>query len=566
MESKLENFQFRLSDNLILEDSIPRKNIRWYDLIPCKYGANVVHIPAAFLKDRGYLPNVDLGDKLQYRLDFGHYRKNNKTIDELFADFAANKKYPTYGKMLDFCRFLYHRESFGTNNYGKKVDQAEKQFLDEFNRFKKSFFDIEEKEVRVCLTKREYALRQPELLKIFILYRSLKIKNLENPLDTRRTCCDKNDDNIGITANSIDGIFLYQKDKVSVAPLDGRHRSLNEKFIKQFYALLWVNTNRDDYEIKTLLDFLLLIRQTKDLLLNKFWSEDYYKNFKKGKISLPIGMNVRELILRDFWAYQHTQKIFLKENLLDHNIKIPLWLYCIAKLYIKNEMKVTQWHQIVNNIIFDLNEDYPHLQKMKIIHEILSDVNVESTEAFINLFNMKNSNVSNDNQKIILDFIFPNDGRMKSKKRISLEKHVDIIVDLYKQFKLRCEKVNVQIETNYGYNLVVCAYLYFRLKKIIIPKEIIKTFQSTVFNDRNKTFASLHRQASKHKKDKKNYIQAYYYYEEISEAIISRYYVLFNLKEPVDFSTLKSYRMNTFEAIFDFLKAAQNEFYKFTIV
>lgn len=543
-----ENFQYRLADNLILKDVILRTNIQWYDLIPCKYEEDVVYIPAAFLKDRGYLPEVDLGNELEYRLDFSKYRQNNKTIDELFVDFAAEKKCPTYGKMLKFCRFLY-REASSEDDFGKKVDQAEKHFHHDYNRFKKSFFDIGKWEI-----KKEYALQQSEILKIFILYRRLKI-NIENVLDTTKECIKKK-----IKIDAIDNVFLYQKDNVSVGPLDQEYRSLNEDFIKKFYALLWVNTNRDDYEIKTLLDYLLLVRKTKDLLLSKFWSEDYFKNFEGTKIFKPIEKTENGLIIKDFWVYQHTQKIFLKESLLDHNIKIPLWLYYIAKLYIRNEMKVTQWHKIINNIICNIDKDYPNLQQLKTIHEISSIVNIRSAEDFIDLFNMEKSRISNENQNAILDLIFQNDSRLKSKKRRNLEKHIDTIIILYEQFKQRCEKTNIQIETNYCYNLVVCAYLYFRLKKIIIPKEMIKNFQTTIFDDRNKEFGSLHRQG------KKNDIQAYYYYKEISEAIISRYYVMFNLKEPIDIDVLNEYRINTFEAIFDFLKASEEEIYKFTIV
>lgn len=566
---EVDIFQYRLTDNLILKDCAMRKEVRWYDLIPCQYEEDVVYIPAAFLKVRGCLPKVDLGDELEYRLDFSHYKKNDKTIDELFADFAIKGKHPSYRKMLEFSRFLYWEKASYINDLGENIDQVEKQFRNEYNRFRRSFFGVgkwkikkmyamkfqKKEKKRVYLTKRERALRQSDILKMFILYRSLKIKNLKNILDTKKKCLPNE-----AKVNVIDNIFLYQKDTVSVAPLDGRQRSLNENFIKKFYALLWVNSNRDDYELKTLLDYLLLLRKTKDLLLSGFWTGDYFKRPFEGKIFIPSGGDKDDIIIRDFWVYQYHQKMYLKENLLCHNIKIPVFLYCIAKLYIRNEMKAAQWHQIIDNIICKINKDYPNIQQLRTIDEAVANVNIESKEDFINLFNNKKSAISNENQNIILDIIFPNNTKLKSAKRRILQKHIEAIVNLCEQFRLRCEKTNIHIETSYCCNLVIYASLYFKLKKIVIPKKMIKTFQSTVFDDRNKELGSLYKQS------KKNDMQAYYYYKEISEAIVSRYYVLFNLRKPVDADILNKYRVNTFEAIFDFLKAALKEIYKFTIV
>lgn len=230
----------------ITEDLTVRK-IRWYDLIECTCEHNekvfTIYLPATLLKVKGMLDNIDLGDEKQYCLDFSNFIKYGKNIDMLFDDYLKNNKYPIYREMFVFCRHLYRKQGPLKNDFDKPIDQAEEQFVKEFRKFLvrlKCEKFINKKQYKI-----EYVYYIRDLLKVFILFKSSKIINIEYPLDTFREYLP---DDAKII--ELENMLSLTEDTGSVAPLYRRVGSRNEIYIKKLYALMLTNLDISDEELQ----------------------------------------------------------------------------------------------------------------------------------------------------------------------------------------------------------------------------------------------------------------------------------------------------------------------------
>lgn len=586
---------FKLKDYLDVENSkmleiikgAEDKKIRWYDLIYCKLKSSTniplealpsVHLPAGFLKMKGLLADIDVGDEKQFRLDFNNFKKNNKTIDDLFEECTSGKKQPTYRNMLEYCRYLYRAPSGGKDVYNEKnIDQAEKQLNVEFKNFTKGIVGLSDRK-RAKILKRLDGLKKiknfkkdknnfkmKDLFKLFILYRSIKITGIEDPLNTER-------DSLPYEAkvNSVDDIFFIKKDNVSVAPLDGILHSTNEIFIQKFYALIWINSDISDYEAKSLMDYMALLESMTDELVNEFWNENLI-TISGNQLLVPTVITdslkqdnicdlVRHSVLRKFNDLKRLERYNLNNCLCEHKIRISTYGYLIVKLYIKNKLKMFTWHKSANEIITQMNIDYPDLQKLKEIKEIVKTVKIDSRTDFINLFNNKKSGISNADQNKILDIIFSGSKKPKRKKCEILDNNFKKISLIYVQFICKYTMAGVDIKYLNCYNLIVSSYLYFKLNKQIIKKNKIRNFATFDFDDRRKEIGALYTQI-----EKRDWCFFYYYYE-IAGRIFGKYYTLFNLKKELKSTIHNEFSETVNKALINVWSAGLKEIYKFAFL
>jgi len=531
----------------------------WYDLIPCNVGktkeAPLVHIPAAFLKTRGFLPDLDLGDEKQFLFDFNGFEKNEKTIDGFFQGFEKSDEKFNYRHIVIYCRHLYRPKTGRENAYGKGIDQSIDQIIAEFKTFKENIIglgDIEES--------KNFA-KMADLLKMFILYRSVKITDIPYPLDINRDFLPDE-----AKVKGIDDIFFEGKDNVSVAPLDGQLHSPNEIFIKKFYALLWVNANINGCEVKTLLDYIVLLEQITNKLSKQIWNEiDISKipnklllpNYKDTKYDKNSMYNcIRSNISLQF------NVLAIKEinKLNSDNSRLSTFGYLIIKTYIRNKLKLFAWNKISNEISKTYNIAYPNMKILNDIKNMVEDVEVFTKEDFINVFNGNKRCIAKSCQKQILDIIIPDGQKSKTAKRRILENNIDKICLVYTQYILSTYEAERKVETVDCFHLIIASYLYFRLNSLVIKKLNIKNFTSSKFDDTRKQIGSLFTQI---KTDDWIY---FFYYSQIFASVLGKYHTMFDLKPPVDGSAFNDFREIINNTLIEVWQEGLNKIYRVSIM
>ena len=262
-----------------MDSDLSERKLHWYDLVKCQIKRKQItqeaYLPAAFLEKKGVLPKLDTRDDHKYSIDFDKLKIENMTIDEYFSKCKDKKSLQklSISKLFPYCRFLYYAPTGTEDDYGKTVvDQAQRQFRKEYDNFKKSFFKVQD-EWAVS------ALENAAILKMFILYRSIKLDQVVDiPLDYNRKSLP---DNSKVRALDLDNIFLTMKDIQSVAPLDGRMHSLNEVLIEKLYALLWTNSSISDDECYRICEYLNSINMISTSIFENFFSQDNINDIQK---------------------------------------------------------------------------------------------------------------------------------------------------------------------------------------------------------------------------------------------------------------------------------------------
>ena len=531
----------------------------WYDLIPCKVGktkeAPLVHIPAAFLKTRGFLPDLDLGDEKQFLFDFNGFEKNEKTIDGFFQEFEKSDEKFNYRHIVIYCRHLYRQKTGREDAYGKGIDQSIDQIIAEFKTFKENIIGLGEFE------KTKKFAKMADVLKMFILYRSVKITDIPYPLDINREFLPDE-----AKVKGIDDIFFEGKDNISVAPLDGKLHSPNEIFIKKFYALLWANDNINGYEVKILLDYIVMLEQITNKLSKQFWNEidiskianklllTNYKDIKYDKNSMYNCIRANILCQFNVLAIKEIDK------LNSDNIRLSTFGYLIIKTYIRNKLKLFAWTKISNEISKTYNIAYPDMKTLNDIKNIVKDVNVSTKEEFINLFYANKSYIAKACQNQILDMIVPGEQKNKTAKRRILQKNIDKICLVYTQYILSTHEVERKVESVNCYHLIIASYLYFRLNDVIINKLNVKNLTSSEFDDTRKQIGSLFTQI------KTNDWIYFYYYSQIFASVLGKYHTMFDLKPPVDGSAFNDFREIINNTLTEVWQEGLDEMYRVSVI
>lgn len=513
----------------ITEDLTARK-IQWYDLIECSCKDNekvfILYLPAALLKVKGILDNIDLGNEKQYCLDFNNFIKYGKNIDMLFDDYLKDNKYPIYREIFAFCRHLYRRQGLLRNDYYKPIDQAEEQFIREFKKF------VSELNCEEFINKKQYKIEYlnyiRDLLKIFILFKSSKITNIEYPLDTFR---DYLPDDAKII--ELEKMLSLTKDTGSVAPLYRRVGSRNEIYIKKLYALMLTNLDISNEELLLIFGYINYLEEASNSLLYK----DLTHSLENIKDNLLI--NIQSDINTAFFdkIVQRLVEIigYKGDNLvnyfIDNKIKLSLCGYFILKIYIENKLKILNWNKIAREKSKSLQIIYKDKAYLQKVYDITKKVPINNCDEMLSALNNANSLLTSEEQRIVLNTIFPNDTRRKDKKRELLKNNFDKITIIYAYYVLKRGISGQLVDFNHFYNLVIAAYLYFQLSKLDIKEIKFINCNENNIDDRRKNIASLYYQLTKSMFTKKQINISYvdFAYLEISSKIFSKYYFLFDL-------------------------------------
>ena len=513
----------------ITEDLTVRK-IRWYDLIECTCEHNekvfTIYLPATLLKVKGMLDNIDLGDEKQYCLDFSNFIKYGKNIDMLFDDYLKNNKYPIYREMFVFCRHLYRKQGPLKNDFDKPIDQAEEQFVKEFRKFLvrlKCEEFINKKQYKI-----EYVYYIRDLLKVFILFKSSKIINIEYPLDTFREYLP---DDAKII--ELENMLSLTEDTGSVAPLYRRVGSRNEIYIKKLYALMLTNLDISDEELLLIFGYINYLEEASNSLLYK----DLTHSLENIKDNLLI--NIQSDINTAFFdkIVQRLVEIigYKGDNLvnyfIDNKIKLSLCGYFILKIYIENRLKILNWNKIAREKSKSLQIIYKDKAYLQKVYDITKKVPINNCDEMLSALNNANSLLISEEQRIVLNTIFPNDTRRKDKKRELLKNNFDKITIIYAYYVLKRGISGQLVDFNHFYNLVIAAYLYFQLNKLDIKEIKFINCNENNIDDRRKNIASLYYQLTKSMFTKKQINIRYvdFAYLEVSSKIFSKYYFLFDL-------------------------------------
>lgn len=525
-------------------------NMHWYDLFPrmhyYKDDAFIYFIPISFLMKNNELPNhiKIIENQDQYLINLDAIKYDDKTINQYFRNRTKKEKIKI-NKLFNYCKFLYYESTGAKDLYDKKIEQSERQFCTEYRKFKKNFFKVDCEEVKKLLD-------TPDVFKIFILYRSVKINHCDCPLDYKKEFLPST-----ARACGMDDIFLDEKDTISVVPLDGVLRSPNEDIIKKLYALLWTNSSCDEGEYDAVLEYIHVLEECTFYIINGAVQKQFIKNIvyksidKNGKFIFDTEKAMKQLSERydDISAISEDE---MEDCLKRYNKRLSLYAYFIIKIYIKNKIKYLKWYS--RRLEFNENDDclFKGGDDLKKIEGAVSKIKIESKEDFLDLFNNDKSKISKDNQKMILDFIFQSDKsktatknvlgakREKTAKRRWIEKNYFFIHLLHAQYISACGYAGVPEpdESMLCYRLIIACYLFFHLKKKEIKKLEGKNFMSTKFDDRNKTIGGLYYQMKKddYSAEKEGAWKSFFYYNSMMGCLFSRYYNMFSLGNKLDYS------------------------------
>lgn len=519
-------FKLRVSDDNF------SKNIHWYDILKCNLydsteQVSFIYLPAAFLKQKGLLSNIDLGCEKQYCLDFNKFIKYGKNIDMLFNNYLKDNKYPIYKEMFVYCRHLYRKQGFLKNDFNKPIDQAEEQFVKEFKSF------VSKLKCEEFINKKQYKVKYlhyiRDLLKIFILFKSSKIVNIEYPLDIFR---DYLPDDAKII--ELENMLSLTKDTGSVAPLYQRVGSRNEIYISKLYALMLTNLNISSEELILLFKYIIHLEEVTNNLLH----HDLEKSLTLIKHNLIIDTkqnlsnNIFTQVVANLITIIGKKGNDLVNYFISNKFKISLCGYFILKIYIENRLKILNWNKIATEKSKLLQININKLSLLK-IYDVTKKIPVNNCEDMLSVLNNADKLLSSKEQRAILDVIFPNDKRRKDKKRMLLKNNFRKISIVYLYYILKRGVSGQSVSFNHFYNLIVAAFLYFQLNSLEINEiKFINCGKNKIIDDRRKTLDSLYYQLSKalFSKQELNIKNIDYAYLEISNKIFSKYYFLFDLK------------------------------------
>lgn len=425
-------------------------------------------------------------------------------------------------KCLFFCRHLYRKQGFLKNDFGKPIDQAEQQFIKEFKTF------VENLSCEEFINKEQYKAEYNhyirDLLKIFILFKSAKITNINYPLDTSRAYLPDKAKFI-----ELENILSLTKDTGSVAPLYGRVGSRNEDYIKKVYALMLTNLDIIDMEFFLLLNYINYLENTTFNILNKYFISSLLETVSEilqGKKCDIFSESVQKLLKIVEKKDNDLLNYFLK-----HQWKISFSEYFILKIYIENRLKILNWNKIATEKSKSLQIIYKDRADLKKVYDIVTKVPINNYNEMLSALNNASNLLTSEEQRIVLNTIFPNDKRRKDKKREVLQNNFDKISIVYAYYVLKRGISGQQVDFNHFYNLVIAAYLYFQLNKLDIQEIKFVNCDKNNIDDRRKNIASLYYQLTKSMFTKKqiNIHSIDFAYLEISSKIFSKYYFLFDL-------------------------------------
>lgn len=482
---------------LINGKQLNKSNLQWYDMIQCyHYDCTMpnnpieIYIPVAVLKHYNILPadiNIDLGDERQYNIDFKNFYKSfsneNKNIDMLFDEYIQKKREFAYRDLFKFVRFLYRAQWTMVFNKKPQEENTEDcegipreqgliQFIKEFKEFAKTLTYCKK------FNDKYYLIFIRDLLKIFILFKSLKIRKVDILLYKDKSSLDEISNTIQVSKNA-EKIF---KDIGSIAPLDGLYTSRNSTFIMKFYTLLFINL---DLSIEDLHTIILYVRD-----INNFEKEFLNSGDRNCTTNTVEGINIYAKEFIDYYISKVKSCLPM--------IKMSLPIYYILKFYIDNKVKVLTWRKISLDIlknqvkIQNLDSD-----KLKRLFDITKDIKIENKDDIFKALTGNVGSLKIEDLDFIYDIIFSNDRSNKSKKREKLKNHFEKINIIEYTYLNKSRAIGDVIDSkNKLYTFIITAKLYFETYDISL-NAIKITNKSLLIDDRNKTIGSIYNQITK---------------------------------------------------------------------
>lgn len=575
------------SENIYWHTPIKLPEVSKLDEMPCLF-----KLPAVFLKKHDLLgtaldkdENYDFTkDFKQYGLDFDSYRKDKKTIDELSEEYKG--KLPLYSEMFKYCQFLYHKIDYSLygSSTSKDVDKnnLHKQFEQEYKKFRNSFFASLNDEK---LPKFYPAIDRADFLKIFILYRSLKIRGVKEPLNIERDWlpnASENDEK-EMNAFDLDNIFLANivstngenKDNSTVAPLYNDYNSPNGVFIEKLYAMLWYNAKFENKEIRRIISY---IRDLEGFAYFIQYSNELQKIFNDAcKTGLLQHKSETDAVKYAFAetkkriqvAFNRASRYFINGILEDSNSiesdktesdvhcnKISLFGYFIIKIYIENRIRLCniEARKLNGGDDFSNTEAYVDMDMLHHIREVVKDVKIKDRRDIVKIFDK--SLFSPKDRREIITFIFagittPNGKKppIRPDKKIKQIKNKDYsnIWTLYNKWWIDDtikRGTALDKDDELCFHLIVSATLYFFLKNCGMELPQAKRYNASKIKQIKKPmianifplFRENHTLNIMNEADKKNEVvsnsifdtREFSYYNIKTDQLLRRYYPLFN--------------------------------------
>ena len=430
-------------------------DIKWHT--PILWQAGSIKLPAVYLKKNNILElilgrEIEFNEKGQYAIDFSTFTVEGKNIDEFFSEYSD--KLPPDTEMFKYCRFLYpgsqplyNKTENSKTKYADNSSDIRRQFRNEFRKFRNCFFSLQSENTNSKSTENiltyDPKLDRSDLLKIFILYRSLRIRSVKNPLDySRKSLPDKSEYDDGkLQPYDIDDIFLSniavhdyndsqkkREDNSSIAPLFGCFDSPNGFFIEKLYAMLWYNGKLSKSEFKRVSKYIddwecAAYRLQFKKLEEHFSDKSHASASSCAENNLALHkrsiVELKNYICTMFKEELATLKDSSCSECIDGEIyteKISLFGYFIIKLYIENRIRLCN---------IEVDEDINDSSEMKesidinLLNEIrntVKNIQIKNHEEFFQIFDHNTKVISESMRAKILRFIYSGRDLSGSKK------------------------------------------------------------------------------------------------------------------------------------------------------
>lgn len=442
----------------------PKKSIKWYDLLECYYTKEgvrfLVYLPASFLKIHGILPNsVDIGDDNQYLFDFEALEIDGLTLSQYVNGCEKNKQLIDFDILMKYCKCLY-REEFTFYDYIEENGQCKKR-IQPNNILKREFDEFYE-----LFTGKNFNIPKDmyDWVKLFILFRSIKIGGL--PINYKEQLSSEKN------LFRLQYFFKLDKDNATIAFLDGIFDDDRSRYIKQWYALLWCNSNFNNDEIVFLLDCMnmieyhmnMLIYHDIDAIFEEIRNNSIIKTDDKTFI-IDNDTFMNTFIVKFKYLVRIKEKELIKfylKNCLASKKLISSFSYCILNVYIINKMKQLMWKNIVNTALEDAVKTNLSKEELNIVKNITSKYRIECLKEK-DLLNVLFS-LPKEQLKILLDFIYPNDKRKNIEKKREIKRIFPAIFKVYKHYLRKKGLDFSDIGYNHLYNLLIFLWLFYNIK------------------------------------------------------------------------------------------------------
>lgn len=275
----------------------------------------------------------------------------------------------------------------------------------------------------------------------------------------------------------LQNFLSLDKDNATVAAFDGIFDDDRAVYIKQWYALLWCNSNLCNEEISFLFNCMRLIEYHKDMLIYNdidFIFRDITNSFiVEMKDKVLISRNKEEEAFIQSFITKFKYSIICKENevyqyclynCFTGNKRMSSFAYCILNLYIINKMKQMKWKNFINIALERAVVSNLSKEKLSVIANIMACCHIECLDGekvLPAIFNLEKLQL-----KTLSDFIYPNDARKDIEKQREIKRIFSVILKTYQHYLIKKRMFFPNIKCNHLYNLWIFLWLFYNIKSV----------------------------------------------------------------------------------------------------